>query len=80
MELQPLGARRFLHVSDNRFPKRKVWIDEQGYHLGVGQQVGEQFEPLGMQVVEQEADTGDVAARSRETGDQVMPTVGRCRS
>ena len=50
LELHPLRARRFLHVSDHALGNRIVRVHEQGDHPGLGNQLGEQFEPLGHQL------------------------------
>ncbi len=50
MELHPLRARRFLHVSHDALGSRIVRVHEQGDHPGLGNQLGKQLEPLGRQL------------------------------
>ena len=69
-EPQPLGARRFLHVSDKALGSRIVRVHEQGDYPGLGDQLGEQFEPLGRQLGCHGAEAREVAARLRETGNE----------
>jgi hypothetical protein len=69
-ELQPLGARHFLHqVSDHGLGSR-VWVRQQGDHLGLGNQLGNELHQLGHQLGREEAEAGEVATGSRETGDE----------
>jgi hypothetical protein len=42
-ELHPLRVRRFLHVSDHGLGIRIVRVHEEGDHLGLGNQLGEQL-------------------------------------
>ena len=56
MELQPLRARRLLHVSHRCARHRIVRVHEQGDHLGLGNQLGQQLEPLGHQLDVEHAD------------------------
>ena len=70
MELHPLCARRFLHVSDDALGLRIVRVHQQGDHPGLGNQLGKQLEPLGRQLDDEDADAREVAARPGETGDQ----------
>jgi hypothetical protein len=69
-ELHPLGVRRFLYVSDRGLSLRTVWAHEQGDHPGLGNQLGQQLEPLGGQLNAEQAKARDAAARPRETGDE----------
>ena len=69
-ELHPLRARRFLHVSDDALGSRIVRVHQQGDHPGLGNQLGQQLEPLGHQLGGEDADAREVAARPGETGDQ----------
>src|SRR6266702_1342206 len=74
-KLHPLRARRFLHVSYYALYAlgiRIVRVDEQGDHLGLGNQLGKQLEPLGRQLAGEDADAREVAARPGETGDQAV--------
>ena len=73
MELHPLRARRFLHVSDHALGARIVRVHEQGDHPGLGNQLGKQLEPLGHQLAGEDAEAREVAARPRETGDEADP-------
>ena len=70
MELHPLRARRFLHVSHHALGIRIVRVHEQGDHPGLGNQLGKQLKPLGHQLDGEDADAREVAARPGETGDQ----------
>jgi hypothetical protein len=47
-ELHSLHARRFLHGSDLELGIRLVWVHEQGDHAGMGHQLRQQLEPLGL--------------------------------
>ncbi len=69
-ELQPLRARRLLLVSYHALGCQPVRVHQQGDHLGLGNQLGQQFEPLRHQLDEEVAEAGEVAARPGETGDQ----------
>ena len=70
MELHPLRASRFLHVSDHRLGARIVRVHEQGDYLGLGNQIGQQIEPLGHQLGSHDADARQVAARLCQVGDE----------
>ena len=48
MELHPFRARRFLHVSYHALGIRIVRVHEQGDHPGLGNQLVQQLEPLGI--------------------------------
>jgi hypothetical protein len=72
-ELHPLRARRFLSVSNEAQCIRIARIYEQGNHLGLGNQLGQQLEPLWRQLEVDNAKARDVAARPGETGDQAAP-------
>ena len=50
MELHPLRARRFLHVSHHALGTRIVRVHQQGDHAGLGNQLGKQLQPLGHQL------------------------------
>ena len=78
-ELHPLRARRFLHVSDDALGIRIVRVHQQGDHPGLGNQLGQQLEPLGHQLDGDDAEAREVAARPGETGDQARPRPGRRR-
>ena len=69
MELHPLRVRRFLYVPDDALGDRIVRVHEQGDHAGLGNQLGKQLEPLGIQFGGEDAHAGDVAARPGKTGD-----------
>jgi hypothetical protein len=69
-ELDPLRARRFLHVSYPALGSQIIWVREQGNHLGLGNHLGKQLEPLGHQLGVHGADACNIAARPSETGDQ----------
>ena len=55
-ELHPLCACRFLHVSNDALSLRVVRVHQQSHHPGLGNQLGEQFEPFEMQLGGEEAD------------------------
>jgi len=46
---------------------------EHGDHLGLGNQLGKQLKPLGMQLSSEKADAREVAARPGQAGDQTLP-------
>ena len=46
-ELHSLRARRFVYVSHDALGIRVVRVHEQGYHPGLGNQLGKQLELLG---------------------------------
>jgi hypothetical protein len=50
MELHSLPAGRFLHLSNDALGIRVVRVYEQGHHPGLGDQLGQQLEPLGHQL------------------------------
>ena len=64
---------------DDALGTRIVRVHEQGDHPGLGNQLGQQLEPLGHQLGGQDADAREVAARPGETGDQARLRPGRCR-
>src|SRR5215831_3654518 len=70
MELQPLRAHRFLHVSNELLSSRIHRIHQQGNHPGLGNQLGEQLEAFGRQVAGENTEAGEVATRSRQTSDE----------
>ena len=74
IELHPLRARRFLHVSHHALGNRIVRVHEQGDQRGLGNQLGEQLEPLRVQLGAENAESREVTARPRETGDQPAAT------
>ena len=45
-------------------------VHKQGDHLDVGNQLGQQLEPLGVKLAAENADARQVAARTGETGDE----------
>jgi hypothetical protein len=67
-----VGSRRLLHISDHALTLGTVRVDEQGDHPRLGNQLGQQFEPLGVQLDEDAAEAREIAARLRETGDQAV--------
>jgi hypothetical protein len=73
MELEPLVARRFPHVSDYALGIRIARIHKQCNHAGLGNQLGHQLEPLRVQLAGEDAEAREVAPRSGETGDQAAP-------
>src|SRR6266704_2799049 len=74
MELHPLGARRFLHVSDHAVGTSSVGrVHKQRKLTGLGNQFGKQFEALGQQLDADDADAREVAARPGEGGDKTGP-------
>jgi len=72
-ELHPLRARRFLHTSDQGLGSLIVRVHQQGDHLGLGNQLGQQLEPLGHQLDVHGTEAREVASRPGETGDQPGP-------
>src|SRR6202022_2637624 len=62
-ELRPLRAPRFLHISYDALVIRIVRVREQGDHAGLGNQLGQQLEPLRAQLGCHHAEARDVAAR-----------------
>src|SRR6516165_12565749 len=63
MEVHPLRARRFLHVSDYGLGTLIIRVHEQGNYPGLGNQLGKQLEPFGHQLGCHECHPRDVAAR-----------------
>ena len=76
-ELHPLRARRFLHIWIMGLGCRIVRVHEQGNHLGLGNQLGQQLEPLGRQLDDDVGEAREVAAGPGETGDQARSRPGR---
>jgi hypothetical protein len=70
VELKAPYAHRFLHVSDGELVGRAVRVHQQGNDPGLGNQLREQFEPLGRYVTDEKAEAGQVAARPGKTGDE----------
>ena len=68
-KLYPLRARRFPHVFSGARGIRIVRVHEQGDHADLGNQLGQQLEPLWAQLGCHRADACEVAARPGETGD-----------
>jgi len=60
MDLQSLRARRFLHVSNGLLGTRVVRVHKHGDH-GLRYQLGQQLEPLGMELNSHVAEAGKVA-------------------
>jgi hypothetical protein len=70
MELQTLGACRFPRLSRKALVSRIGRVHQQGDDPCLGRQLGQQFEPLGCQLVGDVADARNIAAQPGETGDQ----------
>ncbi len=71
MELQPLRARCFLHVSNDTLGIRTTGrVHQQGDHPSLRNQLGKQRKALSRQLVGDEADSREVAARPREARDK----------
>jgi hypothetical protein len=68
LALVALGARRRLHALHDLLRTRKVRVRKQGDHLGLGDQLGQRFKPLGMQLDEEKADTSEVTAATAGSG------------
>ena len=82
MELHPLRPRAVSpHGLHHALRSRNVRVYEQGDHLGLGNQLGKQLKPLGVQLGTEEADAREVAARPGDTSDEAIPRPGRrwCR-
>ena len=56
MELQPLRARCFLHVSNDALGSRIVRVHQQGDHPSPRNQLRQQLKPLSRQLVGDKAD------------------------
>src|SRR6516164_4245866 len=69
-ERHRLYTGRLLHVPDCRSGLRKTWVNQQGDHLGPGEQVAEQLEPLGDELLVENGEPREIAAWPRKTGDQ----------
>src|SRR6516225_4296814 len=70
-ELNPLGAGRSLHVFyDVSSIRLVIRVHEQGNNFGLGNQLRQQLEPLGVQLGSAVAEPGEVATGPGETGDQ----------
>src|SRR5215813_13734874 len=70
LDLRTNGRRRSLHIFLQRFSSRILRIDEYPKVRGCRQQLVQEPEPLGYQLVAHGVDTGDVAARSAEALDK----------
>jgi hypothetical protein len=68
-ELHPLCARRFRQISDHGLSTRIVRVHQHGDYPGLGNQFGNQIDPLRYQVDVEDADAGDVATRAGKTVD-----------
>ena len=64
-ELELLRAHSFLDVSYCKLDIRTVRVHQQGDHLGLGNQLGQQLEPLGRQLGVHIADAREVPAWPR---------------
>src|ERR1043166_3852017 len=69
--LDAFGARCLLRISDRDLVDI-FRIHQKAYYLGLRDQVGQQVDPLLRQLVEQDADAGEVAAWSRQTGCETL--------
>jgi hypothetical protein len=72
MELHPVRARRVLHLSRHALARRIVRIDEHADHPGLGNQLPQQLEPLGIELNDEGADAREVGARPGQAGDQAV--------
>ena len=70
MEMHPLRASGLLPVSDHGIGGWIVRVHEQGEHANPRNQFGQQLEPFGRQLVGEDAEAREVAARPGETGNQ----------
>src|SRR5215831_14189305 len=70
LDLRTNGRRRSLHIFLQRFSSRILQIGEHPKVRGCRQQLVQEPEPLGYQLVAHGVDTGDVAARSAEALDK----------
>jgi hypothetical protein len=66
----PPGPRCHLQVLDHVLGPRSVWVNEQGDHPGLGNQLGQKLETLGHQLAAEIADAGYVAVRRSKAGDE----------
>ena len=73
MNLRTYGRRRGLHIFLQRFSSGISRIDKYPKAHGCWQQLVQEPEPLGYQLVAHGVDTGDVAARSGKAGDKTKP-------
>src|ERR1051325_12023722 len=74
--LDALGARCLLRISDRGLVDRIFRIHQKADYLGLRDQVGQQVDPLLRQLVEQDADAGEVAAWSRQTRRETLLNRG----
>src|SRR2546425_40764 len=70
LDLHTNGRRRGLHIFLKGFSSWIFRIDEYGKARGCRQQLVQEPEPLGYQLVAHGVDAGDVAARSAQAGDK----------
>src|SRR5205814_6941525 len=63
---------RFLGFFYVSFDTRSVWVHQKRNHLGLGNQLRKQFEPLTVQFLRDECDTREIAPRPRETRDETV--------
>ena len=74
LDLQPHGARGRFHVSQRDLRIHGLGrIDEHGHTCGAGHQSTQQLQFLRPNLEIEEIDTGQVAARPREAGDNTAP-------
>ncbi len=66
MEPQPLRASCFLRLSNDALGNRIVRVHQHGDHLGLGNQLGQQIEPLGHQLDGEDAKSRQVASPGRD--------------
>src|SRR6266566_4469433 len=75
-ELHRLCTRHILHVSNDALGTWTVRVHEQGDHLGVGNQLGKQLEPLGRKPVRLPPGRARVATSPAPTGSAATKTIG----
>jgi hypothetical protein len=61
-----------VHQSYDALRGRTVWIDEQGNHAGLRDQLGKQLQPFRVQRIDKQADARQIAARPGETNDKTI--------
>src|ERR1700746_4042152 len=82
IELRAVRARRLLQISHHALSLRTLRVHQQGDHPGQRDQLGKQFEPLGVQLDDENADAREVFRRERlatrpsSTGSPLTKVIG----
>ena len=73
LDLQSHGAGRQFHVSQRRLENHCIWIEERCNTRGRRHQFMQEFQLLRRQLIIEEIDSRQVAARPGEAGDKTKP-------